>query len=339
LQAPDPSAPESTPRLLIVILNYRTPALTLSCLRSLARQIVQLPDAEVVVTDNDSGDGSAELIARGIADEGMSSWARCVALPRNGGYAYGNNAPVREALQRANPPDHVLLLNPDTEVLPGAVQALRDFMRTHPECAIAGSRLEDTDGTVHCSAFNFPSMWSELDRGLQLGVVSRLLRDKVIYRPIPEAPTPVDWVAGASMMVRREVFEQVGLIDEAYFLYFEEVDFLLRAHRAGYQTWYVPASRVIHHMGASTGVTDIKKAPRRIPTYWFESRRRYFVRNHGVLHAAAADLFFLAGNALRRVRSLVSSKQRRPDPPSMMADYVRNSVLLRGARLDAPLIR
>lgn len=317
-----------------MILNYRTPELTVACLRSLARQIGSLPGAEVVVTDNDSGDGSADKIAAAIQQEGMSAWARCEPLPKNGGYAYGNNAPVRNALTRPNPPEFVLLLNPDTEVLPGAITALIDFMRAHPECAIAGSRLEDEQGNVHCSAFNFPSAWSELDRGLELGIVTKLLRDRTVQRPIPDQPCEVDWVAGASMLVRRQVFERVGLIDEAYFLYFEEVDFLLRARRAGFRTFYVPHSRVVHHMGASTGVTDEKAAPRRIPTYWFDSRRRYFVKNHGLAHAALADSAFLLGHALQKLRRMAVPKRTRPDPPHMVRDYLQNGVWAKGAKLE-----
>lgn len=320
-------------QLLIVILNYRTADLAIKCLRSVAREVTSFPDAEVVVTDNDSGDGSAERIARYISANDMGAWARCEPLPMNGGYAYGNNAPIRRALQRPVPPEYVLLLNPDTELLPGAISALVDFMKLHPECGIAGSRLLDERGETHASAFNFPSVWSELDRGVELGVLSRLLANRSVHRPIPEQPTEVDWVAGASMLVRREVFDAIGLIDEGYFLYFEEVDFLLRAQRAGFRTFYVPDSRVIHHMGASTGVTDEKQPPRRLPTYWFDSRRRYFLKNHGVAHALMADSAFLAGRALRKLRLFVAPKDTRPDPPHMVRDYLKNNVLVRGTKL------
>jgi N-acetylglucosaminyl-diphospho-decaprenol L-rhamnosyltransferase len=321
-----------TTGLLIVILNYRTADLTIACLRSLAAQVAQLSGVEVVVTDNASGDGSAQRIQRAIVEGGMSSWARCEALPLNGGYAYGNNAAIRKALSRPNPPEFVLLLNPDTELRPHAVRTLVDFMRLHPEAAIAGSRLEDPDGTPQYSAFNFPSAWSELDRGLQLGLVTRLLAERVVQRPIPDDACEVDWVAGASMLVRSEVFERVGLIDEAYFLYFEEVDFLLRAKRAGYRTFYVPQSRVVHHVGASTGVTNEKQPPRRVPDYWFDSRRRYFLKNHGLVHAALADSAFLVGYALQRLRRVAQPKPSQ-DPPHLVGDFLKNSVLRRGARM------
>ena len=136
-------------QLLIVILNYRTADLTIACLRSVARELSGFAGAQVVVADNASGDGSVERIASAIADAGMGPWARCEALRKNGGYAYGNNAPIRRALQRPHPPDFVLLLNPDTELLPGAITALLRFMQDHPECGIAGSRLVDDKGAPH----------------------------------------------------------------------------------------------------------------------------------------------------------------------------------------------
>lgn len=332
LRATSSPAPE-TARILVVVLNYRTADLTIACLRSVAPHVALLPNMHVVVTDNASGDGSAERIGKVISGENMSSWAELMALPKNGGYAYGNNAAVRPALASATPPDYVLLLNPDTVLRPNAIQALVQFMREHPNCGIAGSRLEDPDGTPQTSAFNFPSPWSELDRGLQLGVVARLIEHKLVRRPIPDHACAVDWVAGASMLVRREVFDQVGLIDEAYFLYFEEVDFLLRAKRAGFETYYVPDSRVVHHVGASTGVSDHRKAAKRVPDYWFDSRRRYFLKNHGALGAAAADVAWLFGFSLHSLRQRVLPKDAN-DPPHVLEDFFRNGVWRRGVSIE-----
>ncbi len=331
LRAP-PFESHETARIVAVILNYRTADLTIACLRSIAAQIEHLPKLQVVVTDNDSADGSVERIARAIEDEKMT-WAELMPLPKNGGYAYGNNAAVRRALGSDDPPEFVLLLNPDTVLRPNAIQALVSFMRNHPDAGIAGSRLEDPDGTPQCSAFNFPSAWSELDRGLRLGVVARLLEDKLVQRPIPTEACRVDWVAGASMLVRREVFDHVGLIDEAYFLYFEEVDFLLRAKRAGFETWYVPESRVMHHVGASTGVSDERRAAKRVPTYWFDSRRRYFLKNHGPIGATFADFAWLVGFSVHALRQRIKPKAAN-DPPHVLEDFVRNGIWRRGVSIE-----
>lgn len=319
-------------RLLAVILNYRTPSLTIDCLRSLAGEVQSLPGTRVAVTDNASGDGSVEKIAAAIETEGWGEWATLMPLDRNGGYAFGNNAAIRAALQSANPPAYFLLLNPDTTVRPGALKALADFMDEHPEVGIAGSRLEEPDGTPQQSAFRFPSLLSELDFGLRLGVVSNLLSKWAVAPPVSQFPCQTDWVAGASAIVRRQVFEAIGLLDEGYFMYYEETDFCLQAKKAGWNCWYVPQSRVVHLVGQSSGVTDTKRPPKRLPGYWFDSRRRYFLKNRGWLYAALADAAWASGFALWRVRRLIQGKPD-CDPPKLLGDFLRNSIFLKGGQI------
>jgi N-acetylglucosaminyl-diphospho-decaprenol L-rhamnosyltransferase len=250
-------------------------------------------------------------------------------LDCNGGYAFGNNAPIRAALESLAAPSYFLLLNPDTIVRPGALQALVDFMNSHPDVGIAGSRLEDPDGTPQRSAFRFHTVLSELDDGLRLGIVSKLLENWSVAPLVPEQACQTDWVAGASMIVRRQVFEQVGLMDEGYFMYYEETDFCLQAKKAGWSCWYVPQSRVIHLVGQSSGVTDTKRPPKRRPQYVFDSRRRYFLKNYGWLNAALADLVWTLGFVSWRLRRVVQGKPDN-DPPQLLGDFLRNSVLFKG---------
>ena len=310
-------------RLLIVIVNYRTAALTVDCLASLATEVAA-PGARVVVTDNQSGDDSVSRISTAIAVNHWSDWAAVQPLERNGGFAYGNNAAIAPALRSSAPPDYVLLLNPDTVVRPGALGALMEFMDQHRAVGIAGSRLEDPDGTPQISAFRFHSILSELESGLRLGFISRRLAKKVVAPPVPAQSVPTDWVAGASMMIRREVFESIGLLDEGYFMYFEEVDFCLRARRAGWPCWYVPGSRVVHLVGQASGVTDVKRARKRRPAYWFASRRRFFMQNFGRGRAWIANLAWAGGFSTYAVRRAL---QRKPntDPAWLLWDFVRYS--------------
>src|SRR5688572_7852256 len=147
--------------LLVVIVNYRTPELTIDCLRSLAADGMPRDERKVVVVDNASPDDSVDRIRRAIDADDWSSWASVTAAPRNGGFAYGNNVAVREALASDRPPKYVLLLNSDTLVRPGAIDALERFLDARPEVGIVGSRLEDPDGTPQCSAYRFPSLRSE----------------------------------------------------------------------------------------------------------------------------------------------------------------------------------
>jgi GT2 family glycosyltransferase len=310
----------------IIIVNYRTAGLVVECLRSLAAEVAAEPDCRVVVVDNASGDGSAEAIGRAVEENGWGAWVELQPLGQNRGFAAGNNHALRPLLAAPRPPDHVLLLNPDTVVRPGAVRELAAFLEARPDVGLAGSRLEDPDGTPQRSAFRFHTAASEFEGGLRLGLVSRLLRRRVVAPPPRPEPHPADWVAGASLLVRRAVFESVGLLDEGYFLYFEEVDFCRRARAAGWPCWYVPASRVVHLVGQSSGVTDGKRPPRRVPRYWFDSRRRYFRKNHGRPYALLADAAWVLGFSLWRLRRRI---QRRPDrdPPGLLWDFLRYNYL------------
>jgi N-acetylglucosaminyl-diphospho-decaprenol L-rhamnosyltransferase len=316
----------STKTVLVVIVNYKTPKLTVDCLQALANEVSALPDTKVIVVDNNSGDRSVEQITTAIKTQNWSDWITVAIAERNGGYAYGNNLAIRPALESPAPPDYILLLNPDTVPRPAALATLVNFLERHQEVGIAGSRLEDPDGTPQISAFRFHSFLSELDGGLRLGIVSKLLSNWLVAPPVSDVATQTDWVAGASMLIRREVFESVGWLDEEYFMYYEEVDFCLQAKKAGWSCWYVPESRVVHLVGQSSGVTNTKIPPKRLPQYWFDSRRRYFLKNHGWLYAALADFLWLFGFAIWKGRRLV---QRKPDndPPYLLKDFFRNTIL------------
>jgi hypothetical protein len=153
--------------------------------------------------------------------------------------------------------------------------------------------------------------------------------------PLPDEDCEVDWVAGASMMIRRQVFEDVGLFDENFFLYFEETDFCRRAKEKGWSTHYVRGSAVAHIGGASTGIKD-ERSKRRMPAYWFDSRRHYFQKNHGDVYLALSDVLFALGHSLWRVRRRVQNKPD-PDPPSLLADFLVHS--LRGIASHPSLAR
>jgi GT2 family glycosyltransferase len=316
-----------------VIVNYRTASLTIGCLRSLATAVVGHALCRVVVVDNGSADGSAERIAEAIRTEGWHAWAELLPLADNRGFAAGNNAALRLLLEDPAPPDYVWLLNPDTVVQPGALQPLVEFLETHPDVGMVGSRLENPDGTSQRSAFRFHSIASELERGIRLGLVSRLLRRYVLAPPVQDQTHRADWVSGASMLVRRSVFDSIGLFDEGYFLYFEETDFCLEARRAGWSCWYVPQSRVVHLVGQSTGIQVDAPKRRRVPVYWFQSRHRYLTKNHGSLRRLVSDFAWLFGFLCWRVRRRL---QRKPDndPPGLLWDFIRFGLLHRDGRAD-----
>lgn len=306
----------------IVIVNYRTAELVIDCLRSLSTQVADLAGGRTVVVDNASGDGSAEKLSAAITREGWSSWATVVPLDRNGGFSFGNNAGIRMALSAAEPAANVMLLNPDTVIRPDAVRALAGFMEAHPQAGIAGSQLENADGRRDCCAHAFPSPLGELDAGARLNVLSRLLHRYVVTpAAMRDSAHPCDWVSGASMMIRGRVIADIGWMDEDFFLYFEEVDFCRRAQLAGWKCWFVPGSRVVHLEGASTGIQISSK---RRASYWYDSRRRFFVKHYGIAGLVAADALRAVGRLsfmLRRALHLCANREDN-DPKRFMFDLL-----------------
>ena len=131
------------------------------------------------------------------------------------------------------------------------------------------------------------------------------------------------------MILRGTMLDQIGLLDEGLFTYFDDVDIGLRALRAGWETWYVPESRIIHLEGESTGVASHLKKPNRLPAYWYQARRRLFLKHYGAVYTALADAAFLTGFAIWRIRRWLQSKPDN-DPPHMLIDSIRHSVFFTG---------
>jgi GT2 family glycosyltransferase len=309
-------------KVLVIIVNYRSAELTLSALASLATERLD-PQLELtaLVVENASGDEAK--LRRGIETH-YGDFARLIVSPVNGGFGTGNNLGIKAGHDLGLVPDYVHMLNPDTEVKPGAIAALVRFMDAHPKVGLSSGSFEHQDGSLWPIAFRFPSIASELETGFRLGLVSRLLGKRTLTRTMGEEPEPIDWCSGASMMVRREVLESVGGFDERFFLYFEEVDLCLRIKAAGWEIWYVPESRVMHVRGQSTGVTALDQGPQRLPAYWFESRRRYFVKHHGPLYAGLADAAALLSNSF----GVLKDKIKRVQPtPHLVRDLAAQSVV------------
>jgi N-acetylglucosaminyl-diphospho-decaprenol L-rhamnosyltransferase len=332
MSIPNPRSVNSTAiesaKLVVAIVNYCTPHLCIDCLASLEAETRRHPGMQVVVADNGSPDGSGAVIKEAIEKKGWTSWARLLQLPRNGGFAYGNNAVLHEFQGGDQTPEYFWLLNSDTVVLPGATQALVDVLAANPTVGIVGSCLVDPDGTQQYSAFRFPTIASEFEASARVGIITRLLREWMVAPPRERKTARYDWLSGASMMIRREVIRDVGPMDERYFLYYEETDYCRRATAAGWACFLVEDSEVIHLVGRSTGVTDPKQRMRRRSAYWFDSRRRYFVTHYGRLYAIAADLALGAGTVISACRAVI---RRDPSgtPRRFLLDLINHSALRR----------
>ena len=309
--------------IAVVIVNFRTAGLTVACLESIAADGWVPCNGRVIVVDNASGDGSAEVIRGAVEARGWGEWVEVVEADRNGGFAYGNNVGIRRALESDDRLKYLLLLNPDTVVRPGAMEALVRHSQAHPRSGICGARLLDGDGRPQCSGFRFPTVFGEFESGMRFGPVTKLLKGWVIPRPVSDVAGCVDWVSGACLLVRREALEQVGLLDEGFFMYYEEVDLCRRAKLVGWEVWHVPQAQVVHLEGAASGIRVARK-PR--PRYWYDSRRWYFQKSGGGAYAALAEMAYEVGYVTWRMRRVVQQKPDN-DPLRRLRDGFRYVVL------------
>jgi N-acetylglucosaminyl-diphospho-decaprenol L-rhamnosyltransferase len=314
------------PSIDVIIVNYCTGSLVVGSLASLEAERRLVPGLRAIVVDNASPDGSGDLIEATIAARGWD-WVKLLRSPCNGGFGAGNNLGIDWALGRSDAADLYWLLNPDTIVQPRATSALTRFMADQPSAGIAGSALLEADRTPWPFAFRFPTILGEVERAARLGLLSRILKSRAVMRSMGSAPERVDWVSGASFVIRRALLEQGLRFDETFFLYYEETDFCLHAARLGWQCWYVPDAIVLHVAGQSTGVTGRQLALKRLPAYWFRSRQYYFEKNHGRLYGMIADIAWMAGHMISVTKARLRGTPL-SDPPRLMIDFLRHSAFM-----------
>lgn len=256
------------------------------------------------VVDGGSGDGSADRLRALIDQPDYRGWVQLLPLAVNGGFGWANNQAIARMLGQAVAPDYIFLLNPDSEIEKGAVLFLADYLDGHSQVGAVGSQLLELDGSWTGSAFSFPTIRGELARGAGTGAIERLLRVPPVAIKASEA-REVDWATGASVMFRRQALEQVGLFDEGFFLYHEEIELMWRMRRAGWTIATEPRSRVRHVGGGSTGVHSREVAERfrpRRPFYWYRSRARYFGLTRGRLAASSAFVSWVVGYVILQLR-------------------------------------
>lgn len=321
-------------RIAVSIVNYRSADLVMRGLPTLIAELDAFADGMVVIVDNASPGDDADRLEAFLRDLDGASRVRLVRSPRNGGFAAGNNLAFAAVAEAGFYADAVLLLNPDGIIRPGAVRILVETLLERPEAGVVGAGLDNEDGSPSGAAFTFPSAMGEFAAACGLGVA---LKFWPVVPRIGDGPTRVDWVTGAAMLIRSEMLNRIGGMDEEYFLYYEEVDFMLKAARGGWEIWHDPRARVLHLAGGSTGVVDGKATQGRMPAYWFESWLRYFSKNHGAGYARLAALTRLAGVGLGRV---VRRLRGRVDglPPRYMRDFSRGCLFGRigGPREESP---
>ncbi len=282
----------------IVVINFRTPDLIRDCLTALAGDLAAL-DAHVVVVDNFSNDGSADEIEQWLGDG--AAWkarAQLIRSKTNSGFSGGNNQGIG-----ALDAEFYLLINSDAMVRPGALKALIAAAAREPGAGIIAPRLEDEDGTPQISCFRFHSPLSEFLSAAQTGPLDALFCFAVVPMPVAGAPIDCQWASFACVLIRREAIDDAGPMDEGYFMYFEDADYCRAVRLAGWRIVYEPAARVVHLRGGTAPVKALMKAKKRPPAYYYAARTRYFRKTYGSFGPAAANLMWLAGRAVARLRA------------------------------------
>ncbi len=264
--------------LAVIIVSWNVRDLLDRCLQTLQQDLAHTAaDARVWVVDNASEDGSAALVQE------HHPWVALELPGENIGFVRGNNR-ILDRFCAKDMPDFVWLLNPDTQIQPGATQALLDAFTALPRAGLVGPRLHNPDGSLQHGAFRFPGLFQPL---MDLGMLPlRFYESRLNGRYSPQdyagqSPFRVDYPLGAAMMARGVTVKAVGPLDEAFFMYCEEIDWAWRMQKAGWQTWLVPQAKITHYGGASTN----QARPQTTAHLWQSRARLYAKHRRGVLRA------------------------------------------------------
>lgn len=274
------------PDLSIIIVSWNTCELLAQCLTTVQENLAALPhlDVETFVVDNASADESTQMV------QAQFPWVRLIANQENVGFARANNQAIRQTTAR-----YVLLLNPDTELRAGSLATLIEFMEQHPQAGAVGPYLLNPDGSLQISCYPAPTLWHEFWRLFHLDALWRGASPS--YRQerwSTKEPREVDVIKGACLMVRDDALKEVGLLDEGFFMYAEEVDLCRRLIVAGWDLYWVPESKVLHYGGQST-----KQVAADMFLRLYETKVLYFRKHDGETGAAVYKLILFAAALAR----------------------------------------
>ncbi len=286
------------PDISIVIVSYNTAALTRRCLETVGACAEGLA-LEVIVVDNASADGSADMVAAEFPQ------VRLIRLPENRGFAGGNNPGIRAAAGR-----YVLLLNSDAFPASGALRSAFSHMQEHPRIGVLGCRLTNPDGSLQASARMLPGALNKLLHisGLSWRFPKSRFFGRVDFSWWDHAePRSVGWVVGAFFMIRRSVIDHIGGLDERYFLYFEEIDFCRAVRRAGWDVVFFPGASAVHLGGqSSAGSAELRSAAgSQLTAIRIASELRYYRKWSGPLAALAVACIEMGWNGVVWCRNLL----------------------------------
>ena len=287
------------PDLVVSIINYRTADLTIAAATSALDAFGQRKNAALVVVDNASGDGSDGMIETWM-NKTSDARVTLIRSATNSGFSGGHNQAIAAFPDAA----YYLILNSDALLRAGFFEAILDAAAQNPQAGLIAPRLEWEDGTPQESCFRFAGPASEFIRAAGSGPVTRLLQRYVVPLPISPDPADIRWASFACILLRGEMVRDIGMMDEGYFLYFEDAEYALRARRKGWHVTFAPAARAVHFRGGSGPVKEMQAEKKRLPAYYWRSRMRFFRQTHGFLGPFLCNLTWIAGRFVARLRLL-----------------------------------
>lgn len=296
-------------RLLVVIINYKTPKLVCEALCSLDGQINASSD-KVVVIDNASNDNSINEINAFVSAKNWGNWIDLIPSNVNGGFSAGNNLGIESAKAK-----YYLLLNSDAFVRDNAIELMVHEMELNPKAGIVGPKLEWENGEQQVSCFYNLTPWNTFLNVASTGILTRLFNKAGINEvaiPVDKFVQSPEWISFACVLIRNEAIQSVGLMDEEFFMYMEDVDYCRRIRKANWDILFCNNAKVVH---LNNGYSNNLKT-RKLPAYYYQSRARYFIKYYGRVGFFMTNILWYLGRLVSISREYLQGKEKKVSPDS-----------------------
>lgn len=297
------------PKVSVVVVNWNTKKYLNDCLESIARTMSAI-EYEVLVVDNNSADGSADMVASNFPG------VKLIRNKENIGFAKANNIAIS-----AGTGEYVLVLNPDTIVMPGAIGKMTEFMDSNQHVGACGPRIYDRKGNITQWRKRLPSLNRAFRTDSMLGRIFPLAGESPENEITPVSPVEVEWMHGCCMFIRRQTIKEVGLMEEKLFLTFEEQDWCLRMQQKGWKIYHVPAAEIVHYEGESRKQTTFLEDYLRVK----RSQHVYFRKHFGLFPVMCLRGFIAMSSllALLKWNILQVFRQKDPDVENKLKFYMQ----------------
>jgi GT2 family glycosyltransferase len=283
----------------VIIVNYRTAEMLIDCVSKMLATI-DFNSVSIFIIDNHSNDCSVTKLKGWLQNCGLTSRITLISSPENGGFSAGNNIGIS-----AISADYYLLLNSDAYIEQSSIELLLKAFGRDPQIGLVSPRLQWEDGKPQESTFNFFHPITEFVQQSKTGIFSSLFKKFVVAEPVCDDARYVHWASFACIMISAECLEEVGLLDEGYFMYFEDVEYCYRAQKHNYKVFHEPSACAVHLRGGSSSVKANIAKRKRLPKYFYQSRTRFYYQKYGLIGLFSANVCWYLGRGVSLMRQLL----------------------------------